>query len=80
MLTAILLGFLFALFLVFTGKFFRGKFAVISALIPISLFIYFSSFISQISNGEIITQKSIGFRVLALIFLSGLTAWLYYLH
>lgn len=57
MLTAILLGFLFALFLVFTGKFFRGKFAVISALIPISLFIYFSSFISQISNGEIITQK-----------------------
>lgn len=57
MLTAILLGFLFALFLVFTGKFFRGKFAVISALIPISLFIYFLSFISQVSNGEIITQK-----------------------
>lgn len=57
MLTAILLGFLFALFLVFTGKFFRGKFAVISAAIPISLFAYFLSFISQISNGEIITQK-----------------------
>ncbi|MGO2103461.1 MAG: putative monovalent cation/H+ antiporter subunit A [Psychroflexus halocasei] len=57
MLTAILLGFLFAIFLVFTGKFFRGKFAVISSLIPISLFAYFLSFISQISNGEIITQK-----------------------
>ncbi|MGO1752597.1 MAG: putative monovalent cation/H+ antiporter subunit A [Psychroflexus sp.] len=57
MLTAILLGFLFAIFLVFTGKFFRGKFAVISSLIPISLFAYFLSFISQISNGEIVTQK-----------------------
>ncbi|SHG00468.1 multisubunit sodium/proton antiporter, MrpA subunit [Salegentibacter echinorum] len=56
MLTAILLGFLFALFLVFTGKFFRGKLAVLSALIPAGLFAYFASFISKISAGEIITK------------------------
>ncbi|MBZ9729838.1 putative monovalent cation/H+ antiporter subunit A [Salegentibacter sp. JZCK2] len=54
MLAAILLGFLFALFLVFTGKFFRGKLAILSALIPAGLFAYFSSFIPQISSGEII--------------------------
>jgi multicomponent Na+:H+ antiporter subunit A len=56
MLTAILLGFLFALFLVFTGKFFRGKLAVLSALIPAGLFAYFASFISQISAGNVITK------------------------
>lgn len=56
MLTAILLGFLFALFLVFTGKFFRGKLAVLSALIPAGLFAYFASFISKISAGETITK------------------------
>lgn len=56
MLTAILLGFLFALLLVFTGRFFRGKSAVLSALIPAGLFAYFASFISKISAGEIITK------------------------
>ncbi|SKB48065.1 multicomponent Na+:H+ antiporter subunit A [Salegentibacter holothuriorum] len=56
MLTAILLGFLFALFLVFTGKFFRGKLAILSALIPAGLFVYFASFIPQISSGEIISK------------------------
>lgn len=57
MLTAILLGFLFALLLVFTGNFFRGKLAVLSALIPAGLFAYFASFISKISAGEIITKN-----------------------
>ncbi|MBI6119342.1 putative monovalent cation/H+ antiporter subunit A [Salegentibacter maritimus] len=56
MLTAILLGFLFALFLVFTGKFFRGKMAILSALIPAGLFAYFASFIPKISSGEIISR------------------------
>ncbi len=56
MLTAILLSFLFALFLVPAGKFFRGKFAVLSSIIPLALFIYFAQFISRISKGEIISQ------------------------
>ncbi|OEY72271.1 putative monovalent cation/H+ antiporter subunit A [Salegentibacter salarius] len=56
MLAAILLGFLFAIFLVFTGKFFRGKLAILSALIPAGLFAYFASFIPQISSGEIISK------------------------
>lgn len=56
MLTAILLGFLFALFLVFAGKFFKGKLAVVSALIPLSLFIYFASFIPRIASGEVVSK------------------------
>ncbi|HEY9186184.1 MAG TPA: putative monovalent cation/H+ antiporter subunit A [Salegentibacter sp.] len=56
MLTAILLGFLFALFLAFAGKFFKGKLAVVSALIPLSLFIYFASFIPRIASGEIVSK------------------------
>lgn len=56
MLTAILSGFLFSLFLVFAGKFFKGKLAVLSALVPLGLFIYFASFIKRISQGEVITR------------------------
>ncbi|MGY5849133.1 putative monovalent cation/H+ antiporter subunit A [Salegentibacter sp. F14] len=56
MLTAILLGFLFALFLVFTGKIFKGKLAVVSALVPLSLFIYFASFIPRITSGEVVSR------------------------
>ncbi|APU68440.1 putative monovalent cation/H+ antiporter subunit A [Christiangramia flava] len=56
MLTAILTGFLFAIFLVFAGKFFRGKLAILSSLIPLGLFIYFIRFIGEIANGEIITR------------------------
>lgn len=56
MLTAVLLGFIFALFLVFAGKLFRGRFSVLSALIPLGLFIYFASFIPEISAGNVITR------------------------
>ncbi|MGA9589546.1 MAG: putative monovalent cation/H+ antiporter subunit A [Salegentibacter sp.] len=56
MLTAVLLGFLFALFLVFAGKLFKGRFAVLSALIPLSLFVYFCSFIPEISEGKVISE------------------------
>ncbi|MDR9455966.1 MAG: putative monovalent cation/H+ antiporter subunit A [Salegentibacter sp.] len=56
MLTAILLGFLFAFFLVFAGRFFKGKLAVVSALIPLSLFIYFASFIPRIASGEVVSK------------------------
>jgi multicomponent Na+:H+ antiporter subunit A len=57
MLTAILSGFFFSLFLVFAGKYVKGKLAVLSALVPLGLFIYFASFIERISQGEIITQN-----------------------
>lgn len=57
MLTAILSGFLFSFFLVFAGKFFKGKLAVLSALVPLGLFIYFASFIKRISQGEVITRN-----------------------
>ena len=56
MLIAILLGFVFSLFLVFTGKFFKGKFSILAAGIPLALFVYFAQFISRISNGEVISQ------------------------
>lgn len=56
MLGAVLLGFLFSLFLVFAGTYFRGKLAVVSSIIPISLFIYFLSFIPEISSGEVVYE------------------------
>ncbi|MBK5193400.1 MAG: Na(+)/H(+) antiporter subunit A, partial [Flavobacteriaceae bacterium] len=58
MLVAILLGFIFSLFLVLAGKFFKGKLAILSATIPLALFIYFAQFIGRISNGEVITQHN----------------------
>ena len=57
MLIAILLGFLFSLFLVVAGKFFRGKLAILSAAIPLALFIYFAQFINRIAGGEVIYQQ-----------------------
>lgn len=57
MLAAILSGFLFSLFLVVAGKYFRGKLAVLSAIIPLGLFIYFFSFIGRVSSGEVIRQS-----------------------
>lgn len=57
MLIAILSGFLFSLFLVLGGKFFRGKLAIFSAGIPLALFIYFAQFINRIAGGEIIYQE-----------------------
>ena len=57
MLTAILTGFLFSIFLVFAGKFLKGKLSILTALVPLGLFIYFSQFISQISKGEVIMKS-----------------------
>ena len=58
MLVAILLGFIFSLFLVLAGKFFKGKLAILSATIPLGLFVYFTQFIGRISNGEVISQHN----------------------
>lgn len=57
MLLAILLGFAFSIFLVFTGKFFKGKISILASGIPLALFVYFAQFIERISNGEVITQE-----------------------
>ncbi|MGM0635713.1 MAG: putative monovalent cation/H+ antiporter subunit A [Bacteroidota bacterium] len=56
MLIAVLLGFLFSASLVFLGKFFKGKWALLSAIVPLSLLIYFASFIPAIAEGEVIKQ------------------------
>ncbi|MDT0690748.1 putative monovalent cation/H+ antiporter subunit A [Salegentibacter sp. F188] len=57
MLAAILLGFIFAFFLIFAGKLFKGKFSVLASLVPLGLFIYFCRFIPAISNGEVIRRS-----------------------
>ncbi|APG60591.1 putative monovalent cation/H+ antiporter subunit A [Christiangramia salexigens] len=56
MLTAILTGFLFSIFLVFTGKFFKGKLSLLASIVPLGLFVYFSQFISRVSSGEVINR------------------------
>jgi multicomponent Na+:H+ antiporter subunit A len=57
MLIAILSGFIFSVFLVVAGKFFRGKPAILSAIIPLSLFVYFVGFIKEVSGGRIIRES-----------------------
>jgi len=57
MLIAILTGFVFSLFLVVAGKFLKGKLAILSALVPLGLFVYFLQFANRIASGEVITQS-----------------------
>ncbi len=57
MLTAILTGFLFSVFLVFAGRFFKGKLSILASLIPLGLFVYFFQFVNRIANGEVITRS-----------------------
>lgn len=56
MLIAVLLGFLFSIALVFFGKYFKGKASVLITLLPLSLFIYFLTFIPAVSAGQTITE------------------------
>lgn len=55
MLLIVSLGFLLSILLLFINKFIRGKYAWFTSLIPLSVFIYFSTFIGDISNGEIVS-------------------------
>ncbi len=57
MLEAVLVGFIFAILLVFVGRWFRGPIAVVSALIPIGLFVYFLWHIGGISSGDVIYES-----------------------
>ena len=56
MLTAILTGFLFSIFLVFGGRLFKGKLSILASLIPLGLFLYFSQFLIPVANGETIMR------------------------
>src|SRR5690554_407177 len=52
MLAAVLSGLLVSLLLVPLGKFVRGKWSILVSLLPFSLFLYFLSFLPQISQGH----------------------------
>jgi multicomponent Na+:H+ antiporter subunit A len=56
MLTAVLSGFVFAILLVFLGKYFKGRAAVLGTLVPAGIFAYFCTFIPQIAAGDTIMQ------------------------
>lgn len=56
MLIAILSGFIFAFVLVFVGKHLKQKYALISAVIPLGLFVYFLQFTNRIASGEVISK------------------------
>jgi multicomponent Na+:H+ antiporter subunit A len=52
MLIAIMSGFVFALGLVPLGKYFKGRAVALSALLPLSLFLYFLSLLPKAAGGE----------------------------
>ncbi|NEN24671.1 putative monovalent cation/H+ antiporter subunit A [Cryomorpha ignava] len=55
MLFAILIGFLWACVLVFAGTQLKGRAAILNAIVPVGLFVYFASFIPEVlNNGPIL--------------------------
>ncbi len=56
MLIAVFLGFIFALSILVIGKLIKGKYAWLSTLVPLSLCLYFASFIQDIAQGKIIKE------------------------
>jgi multicomponent Na+:H+ antiporter subunit A len=56
MLFIVLLGFITSILLVPFGRFFRSKWCVALALLPISLFCYFAAQLPAIANGDILLQ------------------------
>lgn len=57
MLIAILIGFVFALFLAFAGKYLKGKLSILISLIPLGLFVYFLQYIPSISEGKLLVEN-----------------------
>lgn len=57
MLYAVLLGFIFSALVLLFGKQIKANLAVLTTLLPLSLFIYFAQYIPQIASGEIIQHK-----------------------
>lgn len=56
MLLAVLSGFIFALLMPLLGKYIRGKAAVLTALLPMGLFVYFASLLPAASSGKPLLQ------------------------
>jgi multicomponent Na+:H+ antiporter subunit A len=56
LLFSVLAGFTFAILLLLTGKFFKGKAAIVASALPLALFVWFCSFIPEIAAGRTITQ------------------------
>jgi len=54
MLLIVSLGFLLSFSLLFINKFIKGKYAWVTTLIPLSVFIYFFSYIGDVSSGKLI--------------------------
>lgn len=54
MLLVVSLGFLLSLSLLFINKFIKGKYAWVTAVIPLTVFIYFFTYIDEISSGKVI--------------------------
>lgn len=57
MLGAILTGVVFALVLVFFGKFLKRRLSILFAAVPLGIFLYFSQYIKPIANGDTIVQS-----------------------
>ncbi len=57
MLGAILTGVVFALVLVFFGKFLKQRLSILFAAVPLGIFLYFSQYIKPIANGDTIVQS-----------------------
>ena len=54
MLLIVCLGFLLSISLLFINKFIKGKYAWVTTVMPLSVFIYFCSYLGEVSNGEVI--------------------------
>src|SRR5690554_2377131 len=57
MLGAIFAGIIFALVLVFFGRFLKRRFSILFAVVPLGVFLYFLQYINPISNGKTIIQN-----------------------
>jgi multicomponent Na+:H+ antiporter subunit A len=58
MLFIVLLGLIISIFLVPLGRFFRSKWCVVLAILPIYLFCYFAAQIPAVSSGEVLLQQT----------------------
>jgi len=58
MIAAVLVSFVVALIFLFLGEFIKGKFFKFVSLIPFSLFVYFATFASSVSNGSVFLNKN----------------------
>lgn len=58
MLFAVLSGLVFSILLIPFGRYFRGRLSVLAGLLPIALFVYFLTYIPEISSGQTIRTSA----------------------